>query len=329
MFVHDILMEWKQRPEFQRFEEDVQVRDEAAYVPGAAQMLYYFKQHATFPVKPGSDVCMATSATVVTSKGLDETAETIDMSSLTPIGKLQLMVTDVDTEFPSFNAQEGGKSIVALRAIGFEEEGVLRPNGASTQPVILPVTIIGDKRYIFAKNLMGDWLLPEGTAAGGFMGSKKQRTLVLVAEAELTPATAAIESAQWALESTKDMVAPAATAVWEPIAGVTTAAWTNTSEALAPAWEATAGATTAAWTNTSEAVAPAWEATTGAVGKGLEATTGAASGAWEATSSKVVVPAWEATTGVATGAWSATTGFLGEVSSKVFGAGDNVAATGE
>lgn len=120
------------------------------------ELLAHYQKNAPSPPVPGSEFCMQSAAVVVT--GIDDAElasvvkldASVPMESLKNIGTLQLMVTNVDDEFAEFGKLTGGRSLGALRLLGYEEDGKLVVDSADTI-TRLPVVEIGDQRYVFAK----------------------------------------------------------------------------------------------------------------------------------------------------------------------------------
>ena len=157
---------------------------------------------ANFRAVPDSEfVRLEVPAIVVMEPGPSETPP--PLSELTELGTLNLMVTDVTQAFPRFSELTGGRSIGGVYPLGFANaQGVLRPvfaghsyepgkpvaqppaafavggigtlsaafaaHDASRKQYELPAFIVheadGERAYVFAKNLEGDWLLPSPAA---------------------------------------------------------------------------------------------------------------------------------------------------------------------
>ena len=327
MFVHDVFAEWQQRPEYKRIVD----LPPPPSVSGAKEMLAYFDRVVTYPAKPGSDVCMLSPAMVmVGGPDFEAECESISLKDLTPIGKLQLMVTDVEQTFPDFKTQMGGRSMGGVRVLGFVEDGMVFVGGKIADRPILPALHVGGRSYIFAKSLMGEWLLPAGD---------DKRSLVLLAESDYTPLSDAIDVAQFYVQAAGVVAAPA----WEATTGavnkgleegskVVAKGLEEGTKVVAPAWEATTGAVNKGLEEGSKVVAPAWEATSAAVAPAWQATSSVISPAWEATSA-AVAPAWEMSSAVLAEAgsktweassktWEASGAALAEASSKMVSLAD-------
>ena len=267
------------------------------------KMLDYYRQNISFPAPPL--LCMATAAVVVLEAGSGE-EEYLPMADLTQIGELQLMVTDVDEAFPRFAELTGGRQISALRVLGFEEGGMVFVGGVANRASAARLRVHADaahKRYVFAKDIRGKWLLPTGDS--------ESRTLVLVAEAAPAPHLDAMDGTKTLLGRASTVAKPMVDAAGAAVIHGAEYTYTSvgrgleaTSAAVAPVLEATkenvgrgveatSAAVAPAWEATKQNVGPVLEATRDNVGRGLEATTAAVGPAWEAT--KQMGPVLEAT----------------------------------
>ena len=141
-------------------ERDGDVEPQTELTDMDVALLEYFRDNVTFPAVPGSDLCMQHAAVVVTEAGIEEQKESVPFSSLEQVGKLQLMVTDVDHAFPKYAELTGGREIGSFRVVGFEKDGVVELNAVDKYWAPLPVIFDGEKRVVVIKGATGEWLLP-------------------------------------------------------------------------------------------------------------------------------------------------------------------------
>ena len=141
-------------------ERDGDVEPQTELTDMDVALLEYFRDNVTFPAVPGSDLCMQHAAVVVTEAGIEEQKESVPFSSLEQVGKLQLMVTDVDKAFPKFGSLTGGREIGSFRVLGFEKDGTVELTAIDEDAPPMPVLFDGEKRVVIIKGATGNWLLP-------------------------------------------------------------------------------------------------------------------------------------------------------------------------
>jgi len=258
------------------------------------QMVAYYKKNLAFPAPPS--ICMAEAATVVLDPALPANTDSVPMSDLTTIGKLQLMVTDVQEAFPRFSELTGGRSIAALRVLGVESDGTVDLGSAAPRASSVRLLVACDyansKRYIFLKDVSGKWGIPE---------SSKRKRIVLAAEAAAAPHIDAMEGARTLTKPLLDGATAAALAGAE----FTRPGIEATGAVVGTAWEATRENTLRGLEVTGAVVATAGET----VGKSLQAANDAMAPA--------VAPAWAKTQEVTDKTLGSTLNLLSNVSESV------------
>ena len=348
MFLADVVVAHQQRPEYN---ESVVLEQTEKEDDDHAKLLAYYRANATYPIKPGSDLCMKLGALVVAPLP-EGTAILAEGSSLqigtdvTELGVLRLMATDVEAEFPAFRELYDGREMGALRLLGYEKDGKVVAGSAhmsSSVRTLLPVVTVLGRRYVFAKNMLGEWLLPDGDGGRRVVLAAEPRAAAHLVALESTKAlvTKVGEGTATAWEATAAATKPVVEGIgqnlsenlskvkpmWEDSKAAVGGKLAEVGENVQPMWEDSVKVVKEVSDKTAAAVGPMWEESVKAAKEASDKTAATVGPMWEESvkaakeaaesTAAAVGPAWEGTvTAVAKGA-EASRGLLAEVSAKL------------